>query len=505
MIQSVLIANRGEIAVRIIRACRELGLRSVAVYSEADRQSPHVLLADEAHLVGPAPSAESYLKVERLLAVAREAEVDAVHPGYGFLAERAHFARAVEEAGLVFVGPTAETIEAMGDKTEARRRMQEAGVPIVPGTVEPLRDPEAALEEARRMGLPVLLKAAAGGGGKGMRVVASEEELPRALEAARREAKGAFGDDAVYLERYLDRPRHIEIQLLGDTHGSVIHLGERECSIQRRHQKLVEEAPSAVLTPEEREEMGAAAVRAAQAVSYRGAGTVEFLYQDGDFFFLEMNTRIQVEHPVTEMVTGVDLVQEQLRVAGGAPLSLTQEEVTWTGHSIECRITSELPEEGFLPSTGRIGYLETPSGPGVRWDGGSGQGFEVGLHYDPLLGKLIVHAPDREQAVARMSRALAELTVDGVETCRDFHRRVMAESDFRTGDLSIRYLEEHPALLAEEEPGAEGRDPRTAAALAALLEAERRRRLTPPRIGKEGEGRALSPWQTATRPWAGRG
>ncbi len=505
MIQSVLIANRGEIAVRIIRACRELGLRSVAVYSEADRQSPHVLLADEAHLVGPAPSAESYLKVERLLAVAREAEVDAVHPGYGFLAERAHFARAVEEAGLVFVGPTAETIEAMGDKTEARRRMQEAGVPIVPGTVEPLRDPEAALEEARRMGLPVLLKAAAGGGGKGMRVVASEEELPRALEAARREAKGAFGDDAVYLERYLDRPRHIEIQLLGDTHGSVIHLGERECSIQRRHQKLVEEAPSAVLTPEEREEMGAAAVRAAQAVSYRGAGTVEFLYQDGDFFFLEMNTRIQVEHPVTEMVTGVDLVQEQLRVAGGAPLSLTQEEVTWTGHSIECRITSELPEEGFLPSTGRIGYLETPSGPGVRWDGGIGQGFEVGLHYDPLLGKLIVHAPDREQAVARMSRALAELTVDGVETCRDFHRRVMAESDFRTGDLSIRYLEEHPALLAEEEPGAEGRDPRTAAALAALLEAERRRRLTPPRIGKEGEGRALSPWQTATRPWAGRG
>jgi len=505
LIQSVLIANRGEIAVRIIRACRELGLRSVAVYSEADRQSPHVLLADEAHLVGPAPSAESYLKVERLLAVAREAEVDAVHPGYGFLAERAHFARAVEEAGLVFVGPTAETIEAMGDKTEARRRMQEAGVPIVPGTVEPLRDPEAALEEARRMGLPVLLKAAAGGGGKGMRVVASEEELPRALEAARREAKGAFGDDAVYLERYLDRPRHIEIQLLGDTHGSVIHLGERECSIQRRHQKLVEEAPSAVLTPEEREEMGAAAVRAAQAVSYRGAGTVEFLYQDGDFFFLEMNTRIQVEHPVTEMVTGVDLVQEQLRVAGGAPLSLTQEEVTWTGHSIECRITSELPEEGFLPSTGRIGYLETPSGPGVRWDGGIGQGFEVGLHYDPLLGKLIVHAPDREQAVARMSRALAELTVDGVETCRDFHRRVMAESDFRTGDLSIRYLEEHPALLAEEEPGAEGRDPRTAAALAALLEAERRRRLTPPRIGKEGEGRALSPWQTATRPWAGRG
>ncbi len=505
MIQSVLIANRGEIAVRIIRACRELGLRSVAVYSEADRQSPHVLLADEAHLVGPAPSAESYLKVERLLAVAREAEVDAVHPGYGFLAERAHFARAVEEAGLVFVGPTAETIEAMGDKTEARRRMQEAGVPIVPGTVEPLRDPEAALEEARRMGLPVLLKAAAGGGGKGMRVVASEEELPRALEAARREAKGAFGDDAVYLERYLDRPRHIEIQLLGDTHGSVIHLGERECSIQRRHQKLVEEAPSAVLTPEEREEMGAAAVRAAQAVSYRGAGTVEFLYQDGDFFFLEMNTRIQVEHPVTEMVTGVDLVQEQLRVAGGAPLSLTQEEVTWTGHSIECRITSELPEEGFLPSTGRIGYLETPSGPGVRWDGGIGQGFEVGLHYDPLLGKLIVHAPDREQAVALMSRALAELTVDGVETCRDFHRRVMAESDFRTGDLSIRYLEEHPALLAEEEPGAEGRDPRTAAALAALLEAERRRRLTPPRIGKEGEGRALSPWQTATRPWAGRG
>ncbi len=505
MIQSVLIANRGEIAVRIIRACRELGIRSVAVYSEADRQSPHVLLADEAHLLGPAPSAESYLNVERLLAVAREAEVDAVHPGYGFLAERAHFARAVEEAGFVFVGPTAETIEAMGDKTEARRRMQEAGVPIVPGTVQPIRDPETAVEEARAMGLPVLLKAAAGGGGKGMRVVASEEELPRALEAARREAKGAFGDDAVYLERYLDRPRHIEIQLLGDTHGSVIHLGERECSIQRRHQKLVEEAPSAVLTPEEREAMGTAAVRAAQAVAYRGAGTVEFLYQDGEFFFLEMNTRIQVEHPVTEMVTGVDLVQEQLRVAAGEPLSVTQEQVRWNGHSIECRITSEVPEEGFLPSTGRIGYLELPSGPGVRWDGGIGQGFEVGLHYDPLLGKLIVHAPDREQAVARMARALVELTVDGVETCRDFHRRVMAEPDFRAGELSIRYLEEHPGLTAEEEPGAEGRDPRTVAALAALLEAERRRRITPPRIGRQDEGRGLSRWQTALRSWAGDG
>jgi acetyl-CoA carboxylase, biotin carboxylase subunit len=503
VIRTVLIANRGEIAVRIIRACRELGLRSVAVYSEADRSAPHVLLADEAYLLGPAPSAESYLRVDRLLEVAKESGADAVHPGYGFLAERAPFAQAVDEAGLVFVGPTAETIAAMGDKTEARTRMQAAGVPIVPGTTEPLADAEQALEAAREMGFPVLLKAAAGGGGKGMRVVEVEEELARALDAARREAQGAFGDGSVYLERYLDRPRHIEIQLLGDAHGNVIHLGERECSIQRRHQKVVEEAPSPVLTPELRAAMGEAAVRAALAVDYRSAGTVEFLFQDGEFFFLEMNTRIQVEHPVTELVTGVDLVQWQLRVAAGEELPFTQDDVAFHGHAIECRITSENPDEGFLPSTGTIHHLEVPGGPGVRWDGGISEGLEVGLHYDPLLGKLIVPAPDRMGAVDRMARALDELVVEGVDTSIPFLRRVMREADFRAGDLSIRYLEEHPDLLdgAGEREGDEGL--RTAAAVAALLEVEHRGRVRAPRIEGGARSPGASPWQVALHPWKG--
>lgn len=499
VIESVLIANRGEIAVRIVRACRELGIRSVAVYSDVDRHAPHVLLADDAYLIGPAPSSESYLRSERLLEVARESRVEAIHPGYGFLAERAPFAAEVEEAGFIFVGPTADTISAMGDKTEARRRMQEAGVPIVPGTTQALRDADEATALARDMGFPVLLKAAAGGGGKGMRVVHTSEELPRALEAARREAGGAFGDDAVYLERYLDRPRHIEIQLLGDAHGNVVHLGERECSIQRRHQKLIEEAPSTALDGALRAAMGEAAVRAAQAVDYRGAGTVEFLFQDGEFFFLEMNTRIQVEHPVTEFVTGIDLVQWQLRVASGEPLPFTQDEIRTRGHSIECRITSEVPEEGFLPSTGRIGYLEVPTGPGVRWDGGIGEGFEVGLHYDPLLAKLIVYAPNREAAIARMARALDELTIDGVETCRDFHRRVMAEPDYAAGDVTIRYLEEHPEVT-EAGPGEDRPDRATVAALAALLEVERRGSIRPPRIRAGGEDRTLSAWQVAAAP-----
>ncbi len=492
--KSVLIANRGEIAVRVIRACRELGLRSIAVYSEVDREAPHALMADEAYPIGPAPSSESYLRVDRLLEVAGKSGAEAIHPGYGFLAERAPFAQAVEDAGLIFIGPAPETILAMGDKTEARRRMEEAGVPIVPGTTEPLTDADEAVAIAERMGFPVLLKAAAGGGGKGMRVVEDADSLPRALDAARREAEGAFGDGSVYIERYLDRPRHIEIQLLGDTHGNVIHLGERECSIQRRHQKLIEEAPSPAITPEVRAAMGDAAVRAARAVDYRGAGTVEFLYQDGAFFFLEMNTRIQVEHPVTELVTGLDLVQWQLRVARGERLPLTQNEVTINGHAIECRITSESPEDGFLPSTGTIRHLETPGGPGVRWDGGIAPGFEIGLHYDPLLGKLIVHAPTRALAVARMDRALGELVIDGVETCIAFQRRVMRNPAFREGDLSIRFLDEHPEVV---DGTGETLDFATAAAVAALLEDERRRTQTAPRIAAGGAGRGRSAWQRA--------
>jgi len=503
VIRSLLIANRGEIAVRVIRAARELGIRTVAVYSEPDRCAPHVLAADEAYLLGPAPSSESYLRIDRLLDIARRADVEAVHPGYGFLSERAPFARAVTEAGLVFVGPSADTISAMGDKTEARRRMQEAGVPIVPGLTDPVSAVEEAVDAARELGFPVLLKAVAGGGGKGMRVVATEEELPKAFSAAQREALGAFGDGGIYLERYLSRPRHVEIQVLGDTHGNVIHLGERECSIQRRHQKLVEEAPSVVLDAQERARMGDAAVRAARAVDYVGAGTVEFLYQDGAFFFLEMNTRLQVEHPVTELVTGLDLVAWQLRVASGEALPFSQDDVVLNGHAIECRITSEDPLGGFLPSTGTITHLTVPTGPGVRWDGGIQVGFEVSLHYDPLLAKLVVHAPTRAAAVARMARALDELVVGGVETSAPLHGRIMEESDFQAGALSVRYLEEHPELLDGEIP--EERLVAVAVA-AALLEDEDRRRHRTPRVASANGAQdpGLTPWRRGARPWRGR-
>ncbi len=503
MIRSLLIANRGEIAVRIIRAAREMGVRTVAVYSEPDRLAPHVLEADEAYPIGPAASAESYLRIDKLLEVAERSGAEAIHPGYGFLAERAPFAQAVADAGLIFVGPKADTIAAMGDKTEARQRMQAAGVPIVPGLVDPLEDAAEAAREAEAIGFPVLLKAAAGGGGKGMRVVEKPEELERAFDAARREAQAAFGDGSVYLERYLGRPRHVEVQVLGDQHGNVIHLGERECSIQRRHQKLVEEAPSAVLTPEERAAMGDAAVKAAQAVDYEGAGTVEFLYQDGEFFFLEMNTRLQVEHPVTELVTGLDLVQWQLRVASGEALPLTQAELRLEGHAIECRITSEDPEQGFLPSTGTVTHLELPTGPGVRWDGGIREGFEVSLHYDPLLGKLVTWAPTREEAIDRMARALDELVVVGVETSAPFHRRVMKEADFRAGDLSIRYLEEHPELV---DAGSDREALRAAAVAAALLEEEDRQRHRSARI-ETSSGQpagALPAWRRAGWPWRSR-
>ena len=501
MFESLLIANRGEIAVRVIRACRELGVRSVAIFSEADRRSLHVLEADEAYCVGPAPSSESYLRVDKILEVAGTAKVQAIHPGYGFLAERAPFSAAVAEAGLVFVGPTPETIGAMGDKTEARRRMKNAGVPIVPGMDRALTDPTEAGSKAKEIGFPVLLKAAAGGGGKGMRVVEHPEELEKDFEAASREATAAFGDGSVYLERYLDSPRHIEIQVMGDRFGKVVHFGERECSIQRRHQKLIEEAPSPVVTPELRAEMGAAAVKAAEAVDYLGAGTVEFLFKDGDFFFLEMNTRLQVEHPVTELVYGVDLVELQLRVAAGEALDLSQDELIPSGHAIECRITSEDPHQGFLPSTGRIDYLRLPAGAGVRWDGGIINGFEVGLHYDPLLGKLIVHAPSREAAIERMARALEELVVRGLETCVPFHSRVMEEEDFRQGDLSIRYIEDHPELMEGEEEEALLE---AAAITAALLEEEEKSRL---RIHTDpgGKDQGFSAWRRAGLPHRRRG
>ncbi len=473
MFKKVLIANRGEIALRIIRACRELGVRTVAVYSEADARAPHVREADEAVLLGPAPSSESYLKGDAVIAAALRTGAEAIHPGYGFLSEREWFARAVRDAGLVWIGPPAEAIAAMGSKTSARALAIAAGTPVVPGTTTALRDAAEATEVAERFGYPVLLKAAAGGGGKGMRVVHASAELEGALASAQREAKNAFGDDAVYVEKYIVGPRHVEIQVLGDMHGTMLHLGERECSVQRRHQKMIEEAPSVAVTPELRERMGAAAVAAAKAAGYVNAGTCEFLLDaSGEFYFLEMNTRIQVEHPVTELVTGIDLVQWQLRIASGERLPFVQSDITPRGWAIECRITSEDPANGFLPSTGRVQYLHVPSGPGVRWDGGIELGSEISLYYDPMLAKLIVWAPTRSEAVDRMHRALLELTIEGVETSRDFHLRVFEDAEFRDGAIEIQWLERRLADLTNRPPPPEGV---MRAAIAAVLLVERER------------------------------
>jgi acetyl-CoA carboxylase biotin carboxylase subunit len=465
-VKRVLVANRGEIALRIIRACHEEGLEAVAVYSTADRAAAHVRAADRAVEIGPAPPSESYLRGDRLVQAALDSGADAVHPGYGFLAERAHFAQAVEDAGLVFVGPPAPAIRAMGDKTEARRRMRDAGVPVVPGGLEPVADPGAARRQAEQLGYPVLVKASAGGGGKGMRVVRTPQELASALETAGSEARKAFGDASVYLEKFIERPRHVEIQVLADRERTV-HLGERECSIQRRHQKLVEEAPSPAVNAELREWMGLAAVAAAQAVGYLGAGTCEFLLvADRSFYFLEMNTRIQVEHPVTELVYGVDLVREQLRIAAGEPMRVPQRWLEPRGWALECRITSEDPANGFLPSTGRLERLRIPGGPGVRWDGGVESGDEVTLFYDSLLAKLIVWAPDRLQAIDRMTRALGELMIEGVATNQGFHRRLMADEEFREGEIDIQFLDRRPDLATASLSDGEARDLAVAAAMA---------------------------------------
>lgn len=474
----VLIANRGEIALRIIRACHEEGLEAVAVYSSADRTSPHVRAADLAVPIGPPTPSESYLSIDRLLEAARVSGADGVHPGYGFLAERAQFAEAVEQAGLVWIGPPPTAIRAMGDKTEARRRMEAAGVPIVPGAVAALTDGPTAHALADSIGYPVMVKASAGGGGKGMRVVAGASELDGALAAAASEARKAFGDAAVYLEKFIERPRHVEIQVLAD-HARTVHLGERECSIQRRHQKLVEEAPSVAVSDTRRERMGAAAVAAAAAVGYRSAGTCEFLLSaDGSFYFLEMNTRIQVEHPVTELVYGVDLVREQLRIARGLPMSVPSTPMRPRGWAIECRLTSEDPGNGFLPSTGRVEYLRPPAGPGVRWDSGVEVGNEVTLYYDSMLAKLIVWAPDRAQAIARMARALDELVLVGVSTNQGFHARLMADEAYRAGDVDIQFLERRGDLT---EPRADP-DRELQVALAAALAEDAARRSRRPAV-----------------------
>ena len=498
MFTKVLIANRGEIALRILRACHELGISAVAVYSDADAHAPHVRDADEAVWIGASPSSQSYLCGDRIIEAALRTGAQAIHPGYGFLSEREPFARAVVEAGLVFVGPPASAIAAMGSKTAARQLAAAAGVPVVPGTTRPVADAADAVRAAEPFGFPVLLKAAAGGGGKGMRLVRSAAELPAAFEAARRESKNAFGDDAVYVEKYIVGPRHVEIQVLGDLHGTMLSLGERECSLQRRHQKMIEEAPSVAVDAALRRRMGETAVRAARAAGYTNAGTCEFLLDaTGEFYFLEMNTRLQVEHPVTELVTGLDLVQWQLRIAAGERLPFRQEDLKPAGWALECRITSEDPSNGFLPSTGRISYLRVPAGPGVRWDGGIGIGSEIGLHYDPLLGKLIAWAPTRDAVIARMRRALLELTVEGVETSRDFHLRVMEDEEFRRGAIGIQWLEQRlPALTALQPPEAGQRAAVIAAAL--LAERERMSRLRPAANGADhAEDAARDRWRLA--------
>src|SRR2546425_1085682 len=478
-ISRILVANRGEIALRIIRACHEEGLEAVAVYSHADRLSPHVRAAELAVPIGPAPAIDSYLNIGRLIEAARATGCQAIHPGYGFLSERAPFAEAVARAGLVFVGPPPAAIQAMGDKVEARRRMQAAGVPVVPGTTQAVPDAHRAGDAAARLGFPVLLKAVAGGGGKGMRLVREPAELEAAFQAAQGEALRAFGAGDVYVEKYLQRPRHIEIQVLADTRGRIVALGERECSIQRRHQKLIEEAPSVALSPALRRRMSEAATAAAGAVGYLGAGTIEFLLgSGGEFHFLEMNTRLQGEHPVTELVYGVDIVREQLRIAAGKPMRVHGGTLNPRGHAIECRITSEDPFNDFLPATGVLTYLPVPSGPGARWDGGGAQGNEVTLFYHPLLAKLIVWGDTREIAIRRMRRALRELVIVGLPTSQSFHLRVMDEPAFQRGELDITYLERvGPALLA---PAPLTELVRPLAVVAALLAEEQRSAAVPP-------------------------
>jgi acetyl-CoA carboxylase biotin carboxylase subunit len=476
-VKRVLVANRGEIALRIIRGCHEEGLEAVAVYSEADRGSPHVHAADAAVELGPPPASQSYLNIGRLLDAARQTKADSIHPGYGFLAERWQFAQAVEEADLVFIGPPASAIRAMGDKTEARRRMDGAGVPVIPGTREPVEHAAAAVAAAEEVGYPVLLKAAAGGGGKGMRRADAAADVERLFPQAASEAKSAFGDGSIYVERLVERPRHVEIQVLGDQQGNVIHVGERECSVQRRHQKLIEESPSPAVTADLRREMGRAAVTAARSVGYCSAGTVEFLLDAGGrFYFLEMNTRLQVEHPVTELVYGVDLVREQLRIAAGEPISLARGPLCPRGHAIECRITAEDPFAGFLPGTGRIDYFRAPAGPGVRWDGGIETGLEVGLFYDSLLGKLITWGETRDRAISRMRRALDEMVLVGVPTSQPFHRRVLDDPAFNSGRYDIEYLEREGGRILED-----GRDEAELGQIAvavALAEEELRRATT---------------------------
>lgn len=493
----ILIANRGEIAIRIIRACRELGYSTVAVYSEPDRTALHVLHADEAIPVGPAPSSESYLRIDRILDAALQTGADAIHPGYGFLAENASFAEACREAGIVFIGPSTQAIRAMGSKTESRRLMADAGVPIVPGLKAPVADFEELASFAMYSGYPVMLKASAGGGGKGMRIVHDEDELRKAYERVSSEAASFFGDPAVYAERAILAPRHIEVQVLGDQHGNLVHLGERECSVQRRHQKVIEECPSPVVDEETRQRIGEIAIKAAAAVSYDSTGTVELLRdEEGTFFFLEMNTRLQVEHPVTELVTGIDLVKEQIRIAFGEELGFSQNDVRMRGHAIECRIYAEDPYNNFAPSPGLIRNLMLPSGPGVRNDNGVYSGYTVPLHYDPMLSKLITVGIDRNEAIQRMRRALREYRVDGIQTTIPFYFAMMDNESFRAGDFDTGFIDRYLAELTHRSVPDQYIE--AAIAVAAIRALEESEKTVLPR-------RSESKWKRASRTESVRG
>lgn len=489
----VLIANRGEIAVRVIRACRELSYPTVAVYSEPDRAALHVVYADQAMPIGPAPSRESYLRVDRILDAAKKTGAEAIHPGYGFLAENAEFARAVRDAGLIFIGPSPDAIEAMGSKTASRQRMQAAGVPVVPGLTEAVKSFEELAAFGEQAGFPIMVKASAGGGGKGLRLVERSEDLKAAYERVTSEAQSFFGDGSVYAEKFVPSPRHIEVQVLGDQHGNLIHVGERECTLQRRHQKVVEECPSPVVGPELREKLGAMAVRAAKAVDYFSTGTIECLMgPDQQFYFLEMNTRLQVEHPVTEMVWGVDLVKEQLRVARGEKLSVRQDELKPSGHAIECRIYAEDPARKFAPSPGLIRFINLPQGPGVRNDNGVYGGYTVPVSYDPMLSKLICHAATRAEAIARMRRALMEYRVEGIQTTIPFFTWLMDHSDFRQARFDTGFIDRLLPQMNLEQGGVDGAEVEAALSAAAILAFEESQRV---RLPADSE----SQWK-----WAGR-
>ncbi len=493
-INKILVANRGEIALRVMRSAREMGIATVAIFSEADRNALHVRFADEAVCIGPPPSAQSYLDMDKIIQVCKDLGVDAIHPGYGFLSENAVFARKVGEAGLIFIGPTPDAISVMGSKLAAKAAVSQYDIPLVPGTPAAVTDPQVAMDKAREIGYPVLIKASAGGGGKGMRIVEKEEELAEQMSRAISEAESSFGDGSVFVEKYITSPKHIEIQVLGDTHGNIVYLFERECSIQRRHQKVIEEAPSPVVSPEMRAKMGEAALGVAKACDYVGAGTVEFIVDENlNFYFLEMNTRLQVEHPVTEEITGIDLVKEMIRIAEGHPISFTQEELQMRGHSIEVRVYAEDPKNNFLPDIGRLDVYKRPEGPGVRVDDGFEQGMEVPIYYDPMIAKLTVTARNREEAIQRMLRAIEEYQISGIETTLGFCSFVLDHEEFRSGRFDTNFVKNHfrPEYLEGE---SQGSLEMIAAAMASYVYQNGKNQ--PSTQGKsEADSKLMSPWR----------